>query len=551
MPVFDFTSPDGENYTVEGPEGATQEQAFQMLQQQIGKPQAAPETGMLEDAAKSVGAGLANATAGTLGGAGDIRSLLSAGTSAIGGKLGVEPDKVQAFKDFMAKAAGMTATGAVLANAPTSQQIKQSATDPIVSPDYDPKTVAGGYLKTGAEFLPGVALGGPRGVLPKLLTNVAAPAIASETAGLLTDGTAAEPYARVGGALLGGGGASAAVNKFKALGAQRAAQAAVPSADDLLASGSKGFEAVKASDAVINPSSVQQMAKDIKTEMLNAGKHPISEGQAGVFSALDRLEAMGASGGGVTPKDMEVIRKSLVDLKTNMQAGPTARMATDKFMEKYANLEQADLLNGSNPFPTLKTAIGDWAAGKRSNTVTGKVDLADLNAGTAGSGANEDNALRQAIKQLARPMNNTNVPVAKKLGFNDTEIDAIKRAAMGTAGGNTARYIGKAAPTGIVSGAGALGVGGLAGGPVGAVALPAVGYVAKKIGDLSTKKAVSALDSLVRSRSPLAAQVAAQLPPQVVAQLNPKTQALLSALIAADQTVGNQQGSPIGQPGAQ
>jgi hypothetical protein len=29
-------------------------------------------------------------------------------------------------------------------------------------------------------------------------------------------------------------------------------------------------------------------------------------------------------------------------------------MATDKFMEKYANLGQGDLLNGSNPFPTLK-----------------------------------------------------------------------------------------------------------------------------------------------------------------------------------------------------
>jgi hypothetical protein len=550
MPVFDFTSPDGKNYTVEGPEGATQEQAFQMLQRQIGTPQPAPETGMLEDAAKSVGSGLANATAGTLGMAGDARSLLSAGTDALGSKLGVEPDKVQSFKDFMTRAAGKTLTGSVLANAPTSRQIKDSA-DPIVSPDYEPQTVAGGYLKTGAEFLPGMAMGGPRALLPRFATNVAAPAVASETAGLLTQGTDAEPYARVGGALLGGAGASAAANKFQALGAQRAAQAAIPSADDLLKSGSNKFEAVKASDAVISPSSVERMAKDIKTEMLNAGKHPISEGQAGVFSALDRLEAMGAFGGGVTPKDMEVIRKSLVDLKANMQAGPTARMATEKFMEKYANLGQADLLNGTNPFPTLKNAIGDWAAGKRSNTLAGKVDLAHLNAGTVGTGGNEDNALRQAVKQLARPINNTNTPVAKRLGFNDEEIAGIKGAAMGTPVGNTARFIGKAAPTGIVSGAMSSGAGGMAGGPVGMVALPAVGYVAKKIGDLSTKKAVNALDSLVRSRSPLAAQVAAQLPPQVVSQLDPKTQALLSALIAADPVLSKQGGQPVGQPAAQ
>src|SRR5258708_7109467 len=112
-----------------------------------------------------------------------------------------------------------------------------------------------------------------------------------------------------------------------ALGQSQTSVRQAASAEDLLSSGSNKFEAVKASDAVISPSSVEQMAKDIKTELLNEGKHPTSEGQAGVFAALDRLEAMGASPGGVTPKDMEVIRKSLVDQKTSLTAGPTARMA--------------------------------------------------------------------------------------------------------------------------------------------------------------------------------------------------------------------------------
>lgn len=35
MPAFTFTSPEGKRYTVNGPEGATKEQAFQVLQQQI------------------------------------------------------------------------------------------------------------------------------------------------------------------------------------------------------------------------------------------------------------------------------------------------------------------------------------------------------------------------------------------------------------------------------------------------------------------------------------------------------------------------------------
>ena len=178
--------------------------AARAAQKFLSSQPAKPETGMLEDAAKSVGAGLANAMAGTLGGAGDLRYLASSGVDALGGKFGVAPDKVQAFKDYMSKAASMTGPGMVFANAPTSRQIKESATDPIVSPDYEPQTGLGGYLKTGAEFLPGMATGGPRALLPRLATNVAAPAIASETAGQLTRGTEAEPYARVGGARLRG-----------------------------------------------------------------------------------------------------------------------------------------------------------------------------------------------------------------------------------------------------------------------------------------------------------------------------------------------------------
>jgi hypothetical protein len=36
MPAFTFTSPDGKSYTVNGPDGATKEQAFSMLQKQLG-----------------------------------------------------------------------------------------------------------------------------------------------------------------------------------------------------------------------------------------------------------------------------------------------------------------------------------------------------------------------------------------------------------------------------------------------------------------------------------------------------------------------------------
>lgn len=46
MPTFEFTSPDGKKYSVNGPEGATKEQAFGILQQQLGmKPAPAASSG--------------------------------------------------------------------------------------------------------------------------------------------------------------------------------------------------------------------------------------------------------------------------------------------------------------------------------------------------------------------------------------------------------------------------------------------------------------------------------------------------------------------------
>jgi hypothetical protein len=503
---------------------------------------AAPSVGMGEDAAKSVGSGLASATIGTLGMGGDIRELAGKGLDLAGSKLGFDPSGI---KSVASMASNVIPGLGLLKNAPTSADVKSTVTDPIVSPDYQPQYESGRLLKKGAEFAPNMLLGGPEGLGARFLTNVAAPAIGSEIGGQV-----AGPLGEIAGGLVGAGGATAAARKFQAMAAARNATKAIPAAEDLLKSGSSGFEAVKSSDAIIKPSTVEQIAKDIKTELLNDGKHPTSEGQAGIFNALDRLEAMGKSGGGVTTKDMEVIRKNLVDQKTslNPSVSQAARQATESFMQKYSNLGTNDLLHGSNPFPALKNAIGDWAAGKRSNAVTGKMDLAKLNSGTAGIGANDDNAMRQAIKQLARPMNNTNVPVARKLGFNGPEVDAVKQAAMGTPIGNVARFVGKAAPTGIVSGALSGSAGHAVGGPIGAIALPAVGYVAKKIGDLSTKRAVSALDSLVRSRSPLAAQVAAQLAPQVVNQLPSKTQRILQALSISAPTVRQQIPQSVGQP---
>lgn len=65
MPTFKFTGPDGKQYTVNGPDGATEQQAFQMLQTQLGQQQgeAASETPRAEGGSTVVD-GIKGAAAG-------------------------------------------------------------------------------------------------------------------------------------------------------------------------------------------------------------------------------------------------------------------------------------------------------------------------------------------------------------------------------------------------------------------------------------------------------------------------------------------------------
>jgi hypothetical protein len=111
MPTFTFTSPDGKKYDVQGPEGATKEQAFGILQQQLGsggaQKQAAPSapldrlppetspgnqpsTNADSIANRILGFGEAGASAvtGALGGA--AGQLYGVGKALTGGKYGTQ-----------------------------------------------------------------------------------------------------------------------------------------------------------------------------------------------------------------------------------------------------------------------------------------------------------------------------------------------------------------------------------------------------------------------------------------------------------------------------
>jgi hypothetical protein len=467
--------------------------------------------GMAEDAAKSVGSGLASATAGTLGMAGDARSLLSSGIDWAGGQMGVAPDKVQTFKDVASKVASMTGAGLVLNNAPTSRQITESAPDPIVSPDYKPQTALGGYLKTGTEFAPGMLTGGPRSLLTRLGTNVAAPAVASETAGLLTEGTAAEPYARVGGALLGGAAATKAANSMASASALKAA---TPSMAAVKSEATNAYDALTSRNVAIPipQTALDSVVGDIATTLNNRGIRPSNAGS--IHAAVDELKAP-ATAGAADVADLVAGRQSIKELLGKPDTNKTGAVVA------LGKIEAAIEQHSPGTMAKIREADKNYSAVKANDALDKRVAKADLRAAGENSGANVGNKIRQNI---------TNLLTSNEAKYLSAETKAdLEKIVRGTMTQNAVR-----AAANILGGGGGLGMlaggtaGYQAGGWPGALAGAAAGKALKIANNRSVTKQAEAVAEAIRRRSPLGQQAPLALPPMA----NPLLGGLLPALLA-------------------
>jgi hypothetical protein len=170
------------------------------------KPQETPSLGAADtatDVAKSGGIGLAKGAIGMAGAPGDLSNLLARGSqyasNYIADKTGLDrgPQIDDGAQRLSSLTPGEPRNNNIL---PTAGGI-QKAIEGYTGDFYKPKTTAGEYAQTAGEFAPGL-MGGEGSLLARGLSRVAIPAATSETAGQLTKGTDAEPWARVAGGLL-------------------------------------------------------------------------------------------------------------------------------------------------------------------------------------------------------------------------------------------------------------------------------------------------------------------------------------------------------------
>jgi hypothetical protein len=169
------------------PSGDALDQLIASLKQPQSAQQPPEQVGVIADVGKGVGAGLVKGTMGLVALPGTVEQLGRMGINKMGGNVSPEP------------------------NLPTYQDIKESVERRTGRTLYEPKTKVGQYASTVAEFLPGMLFpaGGAATTFAgrmgqRALSNVIAPGVVSETAGQLTKGTSAEPYARVAGGIVGG-----------------------------------------------------------------------------------------------------------------------------------------------------------------------------------------------------------------------------------------------------------------------------------------------------------------------------------------------------------
>jgi hypothetical protein len=272
----------------------------------------------------------------------------------------------------------------------------------------------------------------------------------------------------------------------------RTAPSPTPSGEAIKSTAKAGFDAAKSSGVTVPAQDVANLATQARTSLESAGFRDYLAPKT--FSALAELEKP-PQGAVASVADLHGIRRVLGKAAASPDA--TERSAAAQVMGEIDRLL-------ATVSPELKTAVGNYAAAKRSDLVRGKLENADLNAASAHSGTNIDNSIRQQIRTIL-----TNPRLRR--GFSKEELVQMEKIVKGTSAGNVIRTVGNMLGGGgglgaVVSGAAGYGAAGPAG-----VAAPAIGYALKKVGNALTARQVAKLDEMIRARSPLARS----LPPQI------------------------------------
>lgn len=205
MATFEVSTPAGK-FRITAPDDYTPDQISDLVRTQFGggqpaptgldptpqQPQAPqkPQVGTGMDMLKSAGAGLVRGVAGLAGLPGTLRDVVQAGADYAQRAVGLEPAPQLSRRP-------MGLPDISMPNVDEVMKVVERVTGPL----YQPQTTAGKYARTVGEFAPGALF--PGGMVQRTVGNVLAPAVGSEFAGQMAEGSDYEGLARFGGAVAG------------------------------------------------------------------------------------------------------------------------------------------------------------------------------------------------------------------------------------------------------------------------------------------------------------------------------------------------------------
>lgn len=255
------------------------------------------------------------------------------------------------------------------------------------------------------------------------------------------------------------------------------------------------YKQAEDANVIISQNSYANMANDAFRTAASKGLDPtltpasvaslkrISElaDQPVTFQTLDLMRQIASDAQGATaPSDRRV-----------------AGLIVDKIDDFIANMGAKDVVAGDpkTAAAVIVKARDLWSKASKLDQIDRLFDRAKTSA-TGFSSSGFENALRTEFRQLAK-----NDGAMRR--FTPEERTAIKKVAgQGAVAANTARNVGKLAPTGTVSAITSGGIGAAAGSlvgmpAVGAVAAGAIGFSARHLATVLTKRNIEALEKTI------------------------------------------------------
>ena len=252
----------------------------------------------------------------------------------------------------------------------------------------------------------------------------------------------------------------------------------IPSIKDLYGAGRVAFNEARINGGGVNPSALGRLRNAVSDFRNEAGVRIDFDSDLHPQAVRVRDRIINAvDNNAVDFDELLTLRELAGDVAGNVDKsiamrGVLLKNEIDNFVD---SLKVSDVVSGdpARAAQSLETARNLWRDASKARTIETQIELAGNRAGQF-SGSGYENALRTQFRQL-----NARIIKGQEKGWTPAERAAIERVANGGKLDNLWRYIGKLAPTGVVSGGIGAGLGYTAFGPLGAAAVPATGALGR------------------------------------------------------------------------